>query len=92
LEEGIVGLQVVRLDDERVGCGMSSNNGLGWLAEASRKARLVDAGPHISCAKAARNEGSADPLDNVVDAVTLDESSQLAHFVIELNASACNFL
>ena len=72
----------MRLHDERVGCGMSSNNGLGWLGEASGKARLVDAGTHVGCAKGASNEGSANALDHVIGTVALDETSQLVYFLL----------
>src|SRR4051812_40490969 len=38
VEEGIVALHGVGLDDEVVGAGVAGDDGLGWLAEATREA------------------------------------------------------
>ena len=60
LEEGIVGLQVVRLDGEFVGGGVAGDDGLGRLGQAAGEAGLVAQGADVAGAEGLVGDGLHD--------------------------------
>src|SRR5688572_12639331 len=81
-EEIIVASEVVRLDAHVVGILASGDDGLGRLAEACGKTRLVDVTAYVASAEGARAERCGDPGGDIGLAVDRDEASEL----VELGA------
>src|SRR5262245_29571551 len=82
----------MRFDIERVGGRVARDDGLGGLAEAASEASLVDAGADVMRTEGAHDEGTLDPLDDVVDAVAIDEPTKLVDLAVELDAATRNLL
>src|SRR5579863_40226 len=91
-EEGIVGLQVMGLDDEGVGGRVSGDDGLGRLAETAGEAGLIDEGAHVARAERLVPERLRHGLRDLGLAVALDEAMEHADLVLQIDLPARDFV
>lgn len=82
----------MRLDVERVGGGISGDDGLGRLTEAAGEARLVDEGADVVGTEGAGGEGASDAVGDFGFAVAIDEAHELADFAFQIDAAARDLL
>src|SRR6516164_3333248 len=87
-EEGIIGLQVMGLDDECVGGRVSGDDGLGGLTQAAGEAGLVNQGAYVASAEGLVRERLRHGLGDFGFAIALDEAQEHAHFVLQIDLPA----
>src|SRR5580658_3220558 len=91
-EEVIVVSEVMGLDSHFVGFAVAGGDGLWRLALSAGEASLVNEGAHEAGPEGARGEGRGDAELEVVLAVQARQAVELAHLVVELDASSSDFL
>jgi hypothetical protein len=82
----------MRLDDDSVGGGVSSDNGLRGLAEAAGEATLVNECSDVASSESASAKCLLDALGNVSFTVQNDEALKFLQLIFEVDATAGNFL
>ena len=82
----------MRLDDDSVGGGISSDNGLSGLAETASEATLVNECSDVASAESASAKCLLDTLGNVSFTVQNDETLKFLQLIFEVDAAAGNFL
>src|SRR5271166_1799783 len=92
VEEGIVGLHVVRGDVERVGIGASGDDGLGGLGQAASEAALVDEGAHVAGAEGAGGQSFGQAAGDLGLAVAGHQALELLDLAFEVDAPSGDFL
>lgn len=80
------------LDDDGVGGGVSSDDGLRGLAEAASEATLVNECSDVSSSEGTRDECHFHCVGNVGFTVQSDEALEFLQLVFEVDAAAGNFL